>query len=91
MVTRRVSVEISSSAVRMAEVVVGRGQPELVRLGQVALPPRAVIDGVILDRRRGARGGGALHQGGRLLGGRGALGDCRASCDHARDRDAARA
>jgi type IV pilus assembly protein PilM len=33
----------------MAEVSVGRGQPELLRLGQVALPPRAVIDGVILD------------------------------------------
>ena len=50
MVTRRVSVQISSSAVRMAEVVVGRGRPELLRLGQVSLPPRAVIDGVILDR-----------------------------------------
>ena len=49
MVTRRVSVQVSSSAVRMAEVTVGRGQPELLRLGQVALPPRAVIDGVILD------------------------------------------
>ncbi len=33
----------------MAEVVVGRGRPELLRLGQVSLPPRAVIDGVILD------------------------------------------
>ncbi|MGD0442192.1 MAG: hypothetical protein ABSB52_16405, partial [Acidimicrobiales bacterium] len=33
----------------MAEVSAGRGQPELLRLGQVALPPRAVIDGVILD------------------------------------------
>jgi type IV pilus assembly protein PilM len=33
----------------MAEVTVGHGRPELVRLGQVALPPRAVIDGVILD------------------------------------------
>jgi type IV pilus assembly protein PilM len=33
----------------MAEVVVGHGRPELVRLGQVGLPPRAVIDGVILD------------------------------------------
>ncbi|MGD0983630.1 MAG: pilus assembly protein PilM [Acidimicrobiales bacterium] len=49
MVMRRVSVQVSSSAVRMAEVSVGRGQPELLRLGQVALPPRAVIDGVILD------------------------------------------
>ena len=49
MPTRRVSVQISSSAVRMAEVVVGRGRPELLRLGQVSLPPRAVIDGVILD------------------------------------------
>ena len=49
MVMRRVSVQISSSAVRMAEVSAGHGRPELVRLGQVALPPRAVIDGVILD------------------------------------------
>ncbi|MGO9332470.1 MAG: pilus assembly protein PilM [Acidimicrobiales bacterium] len=49
MPTRRVSVQVSSSAVRMAEVVVGRGQPELLRLGQVSLPPRAVVDGVILD------------------------------------------
>ena len=49
MVTRRVSVEISSTAVRMAEVVAGHGRPELIRLGQVALPPRAVIDGVILE------------------------------------------
>jgi len=44
-----VSVEISNSAVRMAEVVVGGGRPELVSLGQVGLPPRAVVDGVILD------------------------------------------
>ena len=49
MATGRLSVEISSSAVRMAEVIVGRGKPELVRIGQVALPPRAVLDGVILD------------------------------------------
>ena len=49
MATGRLSVEISSSAVRMAELVVGRGKPELVRIGQVALPPRAVLDGVILD------------------------------------------
>jgi type IV pilus assembly protein PilM len=33
----------------MAEVVVGGGRPELVSLGQVGLPPRAVVDGVILD------------------------------------------
>ena len=39
MATRRVSVEISNSAVRMAEVVVGGGRPELVSLGQVGLPP----------------------------------------------------
>ena len=49
MATRRLSVEVSSSAVRMAEVNLGRGRPALVRLGQVALPPRAVLDGVILD------------------------------------------
>jgi type IV pilus assembly protein PilM len=34
----------------MAEVVSGHGRPELIRLGQVALPARAVIDGVILER-----------------------------------------
>jgi type IV pilus assembly protein PilM len=33
----------------MAEVVSGHGRPELLRLGQVALPARAVIDGVILE------------------------------------------
>jgi type IV pilus assembly protein PilM len=33
----------------MAEVAITHGKPELVRLGQVGLPPRAVIDGVILD------------------------------------------
>jgi type IV pilus assembly protein PilM len=49
MATRRVSVEISNSAVRMAEVVIGGGRPELVSLGQVGLPPRAVVDGVILE------------------------------------------
>ena len=49
MVTRRVSVEISSSAVRMAEIITGQRRPELVRLGQVALPARAVVDGVILE------------------------------------------
>ena len=49
MATRRVSVEISNSAIRMAEVVIGGGRPELVSLGQVGLPPRAVVDGVILE------------------------------------------
>jgi type IV pilus assembly protein PilM len=35
----------------MAEVITGgQGRSELVRLGQVALPPRAVIDGVILEQ-----------------------------------------
>jgi type IV pilus assembly protein PilM len=34
----------------MAEVAITHGKPELVRLGSVGLPPRAVIDGVILDR-----------------------------------------
>ena len=53
MATRRVSVEISNSAVRMAEVVVGGGRPELVRIlarsGSLRGPS---IDGVILEPAR---------------------------------------
>ena len=49
MATRRISVEVSNSAVRMAEIAVGGARPELVSVGQVGLPPKAVVDGVIVD------------------------------------------
>ena len=50
MATRRVSVEISNSAVRMAEVVVGGGRPELLSLGQVGFHP-----GLWLRQHRSSR------------------------------------
>jgi type IV pilus assembly protein PilM len=49
MAQRRISLEISNSAVRMAEIAIGGARPELINLGQVGLPPRAVVDGAILD------------------------------------------
>lgn len=49
MATRRISVEISNSAVRMAEIAIGGTRPELINLGQVGLPPRAVVDGAIVE------------------------------------------
>jgi type IV pilus assembly protein PilM len=49
MASRYVGVEVSNSAVRIAEIAVGGGQPELVHFGMVSLPPRAVVDGAILD------------------------------------------
>ncbi|MGA8681512.1 MAG: type IV pilus assembly protein PilM [Acidimicrobiales bacterium] len=47
--SKRVGVEISNSAVRIAEVNLGGRRPKLVNLGQVRLPPRAVVDGAIAD------------------------------------------
>ena len=48
--SRRVGLEVSNSAVRIAEVVAGSGgQARLVKLGQVRLPPGAVVDGGIID------------------------------------------
>jgi type IV pilus assembly protein PilM len=47
--SRRIGVEISNSAVRIAEISFGGGLPKLHNLGQVRLPPRAVVDGAILD------------------------------------------
>lgn len=45
---RRFGLEISNSAVRIAELS-GGSRPKLVNLGQVRLPARAVVDGVIVD------------------------------------------
>ncbi|HXY46036.1 MAG TPA: type IV pilus assembly protein PilM [Acidimicrobiales bacterium] len=47
--SKRVGLEISNSAVRIAEVNLGGRRPKLVNLGQVRLPPRAVVDGAIAD------------------------------------------
>jgi type IV pilus assembly protein PilM len=47
--SRRLGLEISNSAVRIAEITFGGGRPKLVNLGQVRLPPRAVVDGAIAD------------------------------------------
>jgi type IV pilus assembly protein PilM len=49
MASRHVGVEVSNSAVRIAEIAIGGSRPELVAFGQVSLPPRAVVDGAILD------------------------------------------
>ncbi len=47
--SKRVGLEISNSAVRIAELTFSGGRPKLVNLGQVRLPPRAVVDGAIAD------------------------------------------
>jgi len=47
---RAVGLDIGTSAVRAAELSVGRGGYTLERFGQVALPVGAVIDGEVLDR-----------------------------------------
>ena len=47
--SKRVGIEISNSAVRIAEVTFSGGRAKLVNLGQVRLPPRAVVDGAITD------------------------------------------
>lgn len=47
--SRRVGLEISNSAVRIAEISLGGKRPKLVNLGQVRLPPRTVVDGAIAD------------------------------------------
>ncbi len=49
MATKYVGIEISNSAVRVAEISVGGSRPELVHFGLVSLPPRAVVDGAVLD------------------------------------------
>lgn len=49
MPSRHVGVEVSNSAVRIAEIAIGGSRPELVAFGQVSLPPRAIVDGAIQD------------------------------------------
>jgi len=46
-----VGLDIGTSAVRAAELSVGRGSITLQKFGQVALPPGAVSDGEVLDHR----------------------------------------
>lgn len=47
--SRPLGLEVSNSAVRIAEVSITGSHVKLVNLGQVRLPPRAVIDGAITD------------------------------------------
>ncbi len=44
-----VGLDIGTSGVRAAELVLGKGGPTLDRFGQVALPPGAVRDGEVVD------------------------------------------
>ncbi len=46
---RRVGLEISNSAVRIAEISLSGGRAKLLNLGQVRLPARSVVDGAIAD------------------------------------------
>lgn len=45
-----VGLDIGTSAVRAAELSVGKGSIRLEKFGQVALPPGAVSDGEVMDR-----------------------------------------
>lgn len=45
-----IGLDIGTSAVRSAQVVVGRGTPSLISFGQVALPQGVVVDGEIRDQ-----------------------------------------
>ena len=47
---RRLALEVSSSAVRIAEVSVAGSRPRLLNVAQVRLPARAVVDGVVSDQ-----------------------------------------
>ncbi|MHB1987462.1 MAG: type IV pilus assembly protein PilM [Acidimicrobiales bacterium] len=47
--SRRVGLEISNSAVRIAEVSTSGGRARLLNIGQVRLPARAVVDGAVVD------------------------------------------
>ena len=47
--SRQIGLEISNSAVRVAEISFSGGRPKLVNLGQVRLSARAVVDGAIAD------------------------------------------
>jgi type IV pilus assembly protein PilM len=44
-----IGLDVGTAAVRAAEVRFGRGTPALVRFGQVALPPGAVVSGEVVD------------------------------------------
>ncbi|HEX2058366.1 MAG TPA: type IV pilus assembly protein PilM [Actinomycetota bacterium] len=44
-----IGLDIGTSAVRAAQVAIGRGVPSLISFGQVALPQGAVVDGEIRD------------------------------------------
>lgn len=46
---RRIGVEISASAVRMVEVATGEQRTRVLAFGEVALPPGALVDGVVAD------------------------------------------
>lgn len=46
---KRIGLEISNSAVRMAEVSFSGGRAKLLNLAQVRLPARSVVDGAVLD------------------------------------------
>jgi type IV pilus assembly protein PilM len=47
--SRRLGLEVSNSAVRIAEITMSGSRAKLVNLGQVRLPPRTVVDGAIAD------------------------------------------
>ncbi len=47
--SRRVSIEVSNSAVRIAEMSLSGSRAKLVNLGQVRLPARSVVDGTVVD------------------------------------------
>ena len=47
--SRRVGLEISNSAVRIAEISISGGRAKLLNLGQVRLPARSVVDGAVVD------------------------------------------
>lgn len=50
MASRHLGIEVSNSAVRAAELALGGPRPELLTFAQVSLPPRSVVDGVIIDQ-----------------------------------------
>ena len=47
--SRRVGLEVSNSAVRIAEISMAGGRAKLLNLGQVRLPGRSVVDGAVVD------------------------------------------
>ncbi|HTX00715.1 MAG TPA: type IV pilus assembly protein PilM [Acidimicrobiales bacterium] len=47
--SKRIGLEISTTAVRMAEIASSDGRPRLLTFAQVRLPAGAVVDGMIVD------------------------------------------